>query len=198
VRLLILWDVVTGFIHRKIEFGDPIEHLAMDEGFGVWVVTGKEIALVTLNGEMAATAQVNEKITAIVALQLKGTLEFRAAICGTEDGRIYLLDPNFQLRNVHFGALVSYHHAEIVEFVLNPSLTQFLSRDVSGVVFVWSAAGVVSPEPVNLQEFAACAVCGTAKPVLRCMSCSQVICDGCVDECDPRICALCGSFSRYL
>jgi hypothetical protein len=177
-RVLVLWDAITGSIHSKIEFEDVIDFVAMDEEVGIWVIAKGSITLLSINGELLAKIVTAAKVTAIAVLLLKEDAVDRAAICGTEDGKVFVVSARTDTHEIDCKELPSEHRAAIVDVVIHSSLKSFLTVDANGVVLIWTGIDLGFQQRMKFETFASCPFCANA-PSAFCSACNRAVCNRC-------------------
>jgi hypothetical protein len=190
-RVVVLWDAIIGSVHRKIEFEDVIDFVAMDEEVGIWVIAKGSIFLLSINGELVAKMVAAAKVTAIGALLLKEDAVDRAAICGTEDGKVFIVSARTDTHQVDCKELLSEHRAAIVDVVIHSSLKMFLTVDANGIVLMWMGVDLGFQQRMKLKTFASCPFCASA-PSVFCSTCNRAVCNRCKRTRKNRVvCASC-------
>jgi hypothetical protein len=183
---LIVWEIFNGTIHRIVSFDSTISQIAFDESHGIWVATRSQIVFLWMNGEVIAKRSIEFDVTAIEAIQLHQAQTPRAAIIGTSDGQVLLVQSNVMRKEVEFKTLVSEHTAKISKIVVHPRNKMFTTIDESGVCFAWSAVGIAG-EPLAVSMYETCNFC-TRQPDVICTSCHRAVCRCCNYE---GTCSLC-------
>jgi hypothetical protein len=197
-NVLILWDAVSGRVHRRFEFARQIVLLEMDEEFGVWVVTQDEIVFAHINGEIVCRQKVEKVVTALAAVQLKGGIRDRVAIIGCETGEVALISARLDRKVLDVLLLPSEHEVAIREIAVGPKMREFLTSGADGKTFVWYAIGVHCQENLRIELFARCCICGAEKVKMFCAECNRAVCRDCcyrVGELSKKMCGLCVSLN---
>jgi hypothetical protein len=190
-KVLVLWDAITGSIHRKIEFEGVIDFVAMEEEVGIWVIAKESITLLSINGELIAKMAGAAKVTAIAAVLLKEDAVNRAAICGTQDGKVFIVSARTDTHQIDYKELPSEHKAAIVDVVIHSSLKSFLTVDANGVIFIWTGVDLGFQQRMKLEIFASCPFCAGA-PSVFCSACNMAVWNRCKTTHKNRVvCALC-------
>jgi hypothetical protein len=173
-KVLVLWDIVRGTVHRKLEFPKRISAVAIGEtNFCVWVASGETVSLLGLNGMCFAQLQLAEEVTAVTPIE--GEL---CAICGTEHGSLSFLSFTVETDVLTAQPMQSQHHDMIEKIVIQREIGRYLSVDKAGGVHRWSARGVPEPEGESLA-LTACTVC-TSRTRIICQFCNKAICGECL------------------
>jgi hypothetical protein len=173
-KVLVLWDIVRGTIHRKMEFEKRISAVAIGESnFCVWVASGETVFLLGLNGFCFAQLQLDEEVTALTPIE--GEL---SAICGTEHGKLNFLNLTVETGVLASEAMESQHHDRIERIVIQREIKRYISVDVAGGVYRWSARGIPEPE-MESMVFTSCAVCTNPTHTI-CQFCNKAICGQCL------------------
>jgi hypothetical protein len=178
---LVLWNIVSGTRHRRIETDDFVVAVAFDAAFhGVLIATVSELLYLTVNGEVLCESPIRDvRVTACTFVQLPLVENDRLAIIGTSDGQVLGVAPNFKRRSLKVTALGSVAN-EVREIVVHRSKKAFATADASGAVCLWTVKG---PGGIkwSLSQFALC--CGEncgEKPVQMCLRCGCALCAKCL------------------
>jgi hypothetical protein len=196
---LMIWNLFGMTIHRKIELDSKIFSIAFDPAFScLLVATDRRGIYMTVNGDVLCEVPLNGiEIVVSVFLRLPLSETRRAAICGSSTGEIWLVSPRFDLKLLEVKQLESPHRAEIKEFVIHQSMRLFVSIDVTGLVYSWTAIGLTG-EVMNISAVSCCPNCGN-KAVKSCVNCSRSFCSQCMDELTHGcLCLLCNAVNSYV
>jgi WD40 repeat protein len=190
---VVIWELTIGTIHRIVDFTEEIRSLSVDDESGIWIVTDEKIYFVSMNGPVVAEATVHEKVTKIVSIPLRNSQPNRAAICGTESGNVFILEPKVLTGQIAAKKLSSEHQSPIDQIVISPSLKSFLTIDGDENCYVWTAIGM-GGDPLRPSLFEACCLC-CGEPNLICSSCNRAVCRQCVAGGTDTRCCLCLSMN---
>jgi hypothetical protein len=200
-NILVLWDAVSGRVHRRFEFACRILLLEMDEEFGVWVVTQDEIVFAHINGEVVCRQKVEKVVTALAALQLKGGVRDRVAIVGCKTGEVALMSARLDRKVLDVLLLPSEHKAEIREIVVGPKMRVFVTSDAAGKTFVWYTVGLHCEGNLRIELFARCCICGAEKMKTFCAECNRAVCRSCcyrAGELRKKMCGFCAFLNNLV
>jgi hypothetical protein len=175
---LVLWDVMSGSIHRVLSAGAKILSIAFDDAAGVWAATGREALFVSVNGKVLAHREVREKVTVVAPVAGNAN-----AVCGTASGAIYAVHANKD-RSIDARRLPSEHRHAIDRIVVHPSGRAFVSIDRDEVCVAWGFAAV------KAANAAQCGICAR-DPVTVCPGCGWALCRECSGEGSDGKCKLC-------
>jgi hypothetical protein len=189
----VLWDIVSGRIHRSLRWESGISAAAFDESCGVWIATGAKAFLVGINGGEVGGVELDSKIVKIAVIPLHSSELSRAALFGTETGALVLVSLDLIRGESAVKQLQSEHRAQITCIVVRSSLKSFVSSDAAGVSCLWTAAGL-GGEPINVAMFEMCAYCW-GKPVVSCPMCDRAVCRECIGDSPDAVCSLCAALS---
>jgi hypothetical protein len=195
-RVVILWEAISGKIHRRVEFANTVTQIVADEEVGFWVVTDHEIIFLGINGEHKCRITSPTTVTSLAALQLPADLKERIAIGGAGGGQLYLVRADPKEGFIEWKQFPSEHRAAVIAVLIHPSLKEFISVSKDGRASVWSAPGVVA----DLEERRIRVICATCHrttgPLVFCTYCGRSFCEKCIcADASPVACGVC--FFRF-
>jgi hypothetical protein len=196
---VVVWSAVTGSVYSEIEVGSQIGAFALDEEFGGWFVTESELFAVSLGGEIVCQTRIENKITALAAVQLGPTKE-RSVIVGVKTGEVGLVRWN-GLEELEWKWLMSEHRAPIRWISVAPLLNGFLTVDDRGGGYAWHLMNARSPWQLDKRFTPCCCTCLSPAIVHYCSSCGRTHCFGCWDVSatnEDGLCCLCSGYSSFL
>jgi hypothetical protein len=196
-RKLIMWEVVSGTIHRIVDLTNDITQVVADEEAGFWVVTTGEIAFTSVHSQATYSVANSEKVSAFAVLPLPARERHRAAVAGTGDGRLYLLNVVPDEGLVNWKQLPSEHQSPIRSILATHNLKEFITVDATDHVTTWSAAGL-GPRTTLRGIQLICPMCGNSdSPLEPCVSCGRGLCDQCrlSNEDGHPLCGFCLRFT---
>jgi hypothetical protein len=91
---LIIWDVISGTIHRLLTFKQKVLAVAFDEESGVWAATSEKGYFLSINGKGLVKIELREKVSVLVSPGLGALKLPRVAVAGTTSGSLYPLQLN--------------------------------------------------------------------------------------------------------
>ena len=171
--ILVLWEIVSGTVHRVIHFEDTVSAVSFDESSSsVWAAIGSRIVLIALNGAILAETQISERVSALTRVDGE-----TSAICGTDKGRLFVLRYDLEQEKISQTEMQSQHECYITKIVWQREVRRYLSVDVLGRVFQWNTEGTPETE-VETSVFTSCAVCTNPTHTI-CQFCNKPICAQC-------------------
>ena len=193
---VVIWEINGGTIHRILKFGTLITAMAMDDEFGaIWITTVNHGYYYSINGQRLAEIDFEKfdiKVTAMTAMPSNYADRDRTVICGCDDGKVLIATSRIETRTIDVKILPSKHSWKINRITFHPNRTSFLTTDISGAVFIWSA-GEKSVLP--LKCFEECAIC-KGKPDKFCDCCGRAICYNCAGS--KHKCIICHAHNLFV
>ena len=193
---VVVWDIVTGTVLRdfKPEPFTTVTAIDMDEASGVvWMATEKCGYVFNVNGHTITRIPLSQQITKIAVLRQPVSRVNRYAICGCEDGSLYIVSPCLNTKNVDIRQLPSEHKARITNIVIHPDNQSCITSSADGNTFIWSGWGLKPPNLKMSAYSGGCAVCCSSGAFSKCEKCGRPVCDSCLGG--RGICALCRALS---
>lgn len=172
---LVLWEIITGTIHRIMYFDTPINAVAFDEPiYYLWAASEDKITVVGLNGHIRGSVEMREKTTALTRIE-----DEPKAICGTELGHLFLLTFLQDKMTVEIKQMNSTHMYRIDKIYLQKHIKRFLSVDSHGETAQWNTEGILEVD--DTPAFTSCAVCTNPTHTI-CQFCNKPICTQCMPK----------------
>jgi hypothetical protein len=136
-----LWHVWTGAVHRRLKFDSKVCCIVLDAPFmGLLIATVGKLFYTNLNGDVLCEC-------AMGCSQLISTARFvglplsdseRCCFCGTTEGEVIAVLPNFGTKEIEFVKLAKAHESEVVAIVVHRTRGVMVSGDSAGKVIWWS------------------------------------------------------------
>jgi hypothetical protein len=136
-----LWHVWTGAVHRRLIFDSRVTCVMLDAPFmGLLIATVGRICYANLNGDILCECGLSDS-------QLISTARFvgcplseaeRCCFCGTTDGEVWAVFPNFGKKRIEIVILGKVHEGEVVALVVHRSKGVMVSGDSGGKLIWWS------------------------------------------------------------
>jgi hypothetical protein len=189
-----VWNIRTGGTHRTIRMDAEVAALSFDPCYSYFMVaTSQGGFCLDVNGNFLCQKLFEGvSIVTLTVFPLPASEIRRCAICGTADGKIWLASPRFDLGSIELKRLNSGHRAAIRDFVVHRSKRTFLSVDLHGIVYSWTAQGLLAPR-MKPSLFLRCLTCN-GRVRKCCRNCNRAFCERCLlQEIHGYKCILCNS-----
>ena len=171
---LALWEIITGTVHRLIDFDSLITALSFNEsGYYIWVAVSNKIEIVGVNGNILSEKVIEDDvITAITHIN-----RTHNAFCGTKKGKLFMLHFDLASGEINLKELNSLHSNPIEKIIVQRTIRQYLTLDSTGMIEKYDNDGnlINGESPI----FTACAICTNPTHEL-CQFCNKPICKKCM------------------
>lgn len=193
-RTLVLWEVFSGAIHRKVELSSKVVCVKFDENSNcIWIITVSSLVIISINGAILIEKQLKQQPSAISVFHLSNSVSVRAAIIGFINGAVSIVTYRPDYSTVEIKELQSPHLKEIVSIAKHQTKYCFTTSDVDSTVVLWTPMGSSSPR-FKHDILSRCPICGSIASE-QCTSCSRICCKRC---CMNNNCLLCTGLSYYV
>jgi hypothetical protein len=181
---LIIWNLINGTVHRRLNFESFIRVIAFDQIFSCLLLsTDKRIVYLNMNGDILCEhVWTNEEPHASAAIFVGVSLSevSRGGLCGFSNGEVGIVILDFVGKRIRFENLYGLHKHPISEFILHPSKTAVLTVDISGKICIWTSNAIPSLR-ISIPLFLHCFACNQ-KPVIARGKRHRVFCGDCLRE----------------
>ena len=192
-NLLIIWNIFTKTVHRKIEFESNIKYLSFDDKMSCfWCITDSYIRYVTNNCEIVNQLSLEAigTITAFEIFQYPYRSNERCCVCGLSNGTIVFFNSSLSNNTLTYKVFQTPHKAGIKYITIHPSLKAFLTVDTNNSSNHWTAFNINSPS-LKISLLKECPFCHN-KCTTFCVYCHRAICSRCIIKQDQKdICPTC-------
>lgn len=172
-KILVLWEIISGTVHRVLNFEREISAVAFDEvSFSVWAAVHNRIVLVGLNGVIVAETQLSQNVTALTRME-----DNSSVICGTQEGGLFVVRYDFETEAIFQTEMQSQHKNAITKIVWQREERRYLSVDAIGKVFQWNTEGDLQTD-LETSVFMSCSIC-TNPTQFICQFCNKPVCGQC-------------------
>lgn len=173
-KILVLWEIITGTVHRVLTFDAPVSAVAFDErSCGVWAGVAQRAVFVSLNGTMLGETTLPSPITALS--QNDGA---SSALCGTENGLLFTISYDITTSNVLHREVTSEHDSRITRILWQRDAGCYLTVDASGQVLRWNRDGTPAPG-LATSTLGKCTSCADPTRAI-CQFCNKPVCLQCL------------------
>lgn len=173
-KILVLWEIITGTVHRVLTFDAPVSAVAFDERLcAVWAGVAQQAVFVSLNGTILGETMLPSCITA-----LSQNDEASSALCGTENGRLFTISYDITTSNILQREVSCEHDSRLTRILWQRDGGCYLTVDASGKVLRWNRDGTPAPG-LATASLGKCTSCGDTTRAI-CQFCNKPVCLQCL------------------